>query len=182
MGHGTFPRIAFWLISLVGAFYLTDWVTVFDTTITIRYTQMAQETGLRKVGNHSIELRVSNWVIHGISHLFMAIGQWVKSPEWFVLMHTYSAIYNNAKWYYSCCRKKMGIFSTSSPFDSDIGKVLRFLSVCRKQSIFKFQNSINCIHTVVYASVIFWNPTVTLYISVLHNSIVIQCCDSNGLM
>lgn len=36
--------------------------------------------------------------------------------------------------------KNMGIFSTSSPFDSDIGKVLRVLSVGRKQNIFNFQS------------------------------------------
>jgi len=33
----------------------------------------------------------------------------------------------------------MGIFSTSSPFDSDIGKVLRVISVGRQQRIFNFR-------------------------------------------
>jgi hypothetical protein len=48
----------------------------------------------------------------------------------------------------------MGIFSTSSPFDSDIGKVLKVLSVSRQQRIFDFQNSTKCIRTVVHVSVI----------------------------
>jgi hypothetical protein len=46
----------------------------------------------------------------------------------------------------------MGIFSTSSPFDSDIGKVLRVLSVGRQQRIFNFKNFTKCIHTVVHVS------------------------------
>ena len=48
----------------------------------------------------------------------------------------------------------MGLFSTSSPFDSDIGKVLRVLSVGRQQRIFSFKNFTKCIRTVVRVSVI----------------------------